>query len=384
MASTFTTVQFMDPPGGPGVTGAVKAGSGIIISADGTISTQQGGGIVKTITGTNGVTTAGTTDVIVSLNPPTSATIGGVRTVDGSGISIDSQGVIRSVAQFSILAGTGISVTNVTPISSTVSVSPAGLTSSTRGGVWLDADSGLSVSFSGALAVTPATTTKLGGVKVGNGLSITPDGVLTTAGAIGTITNVIAGVGLSGGGTSGAVTLNMLPPTATVIGGVKAGSNIIIDPDGTINAQTLSSVASVSGVSPVAIAGTPSNPVVTVQAASTTSPGVSQLFDGVNSTLTSLAATANSVRLAYTEAVSKLPLAGGTLTGSLTVNSGGSPGSSALTVSGGSLTLSSQFTPPSSSSTGTVGQIAWDNSGYLYLCYAPNTWGRVQIDLTPF
>jgi hypothetical protein len=78
------------------------------------------------------------------------------------------------------------------------------------------------------------------------------------------------------------------------------------------------------------------------------------------------------------------PIDSPTLTGPVTVTSGGSAGSNALTVSGGNLVLSTSFTPPGSSSPGSVGEIAWDNTGYLYFCYAPNTWGRVQLDLTPF
>jgi hypothetical protein len=77
------------------------------------------------------------------------------------------------------------------------------------------------------------------------------------------------------------------------------------------------------------------------------------------------------------------PIDSPVLTGPVTVSSGGSAGSNALTVSGGNLVLSTSFTPASSSSPGSVGEIAW-GAGYLYFCYAANTWGRVQIDLTPF
>lgn len=46
-------VQLMESPGGPGVTGAVKAGTGITIGADGTINATATGGVSKLIAGTN-------------------------------------------------------------------------------------------------------------------------------------------------------------------------------------------------------------------------------------------------------------------------------------------------------------------------------------------
>jgi hypothetical protein len=77
------------------------------------------------------------------------------------------------------------------------------------------------------------------------------------------------------------------------------------------------------------------------------------------------------------------PLNSPTLTGAVVINSGGSAGSNALTVSGGSLVLSTSFTPATSGDPGSTGEITWDG-GYLYICTAPNTWGRIAIDTTPF
>lgn len=44
----------------------------------------------------------------------------------------------------------------------------------------------------------------------------------------------------------------------------------------------------------------------------------------------------------------------------------------------GSLYVSKSFTPPASNSTGTVGQIAWDQD-YVYVCYDTNRWKRAGI-----
>lgn len=63
-------------------------------------------------------------------------------------------------------------------------------------------------------------------------------------------------------------------------------------------------VTSVSGIAPISVDNTdPQNPVVSVATASTTSTGAVQLYDGVDSTSVSLAATSNAVKIAYDEAV---------------------------------------------------------------------------------
>jgi hypothetical protein len=324
MTNAFTKAQFMEPPSGatgPVPLGAVKAGNGITITPDGTISTTNAGGTVTDIVATNGLQGGGQgPQVFLGLLPPAGTTIGGVKTLAGSGISIDSEGVIRNLNNTTIVSSLGLNVTNFGAGAFEINLRSAGTGLSLLGGVFVPSGSGLVLGPTGSLSVAPATNSTLGGVKPGTGLTVSPDGTLNTSDAGGTITGVGVGTGLGGGGISGAVTLFLVPPTPTVIGGVKQGTGLTISVDGTIS---------------------------------------------VNATPASL------------------PLTGGTLTGALFLNTGGTAGSSALTVSGGSLVLSTTFTPANSSASGVTGKIAWDNS-YLYICTAPNTWGRIAIDSTPF
>lgn len=69
----------------------------------------------------------------------------------------------------------------------------------------------------GTFVLVTATNTRLGGIKVGSGLSITGDGTLS---AIATSTYI-------------------LPVASTsTLGGIKVGANLTISPDGTLNANT--------------------------------------------------------------------------------------------------------------------------------------------------
>ncbi|GIQ70640.1 hypothetical protein DUZ99_17850 [Xylanibacillus composti] len=49
-----------------------------------------------------------------------------------------------------------------------------------------------------------------------------------------------------------------------------------------------------------------------------------------------------------------------------------------LDISDDSIRIRESKTPESSSSSGQVGEIAWDN-GYVYICVAPNTWKRAAL-----
>jgi hypothetical protein len=119
--------------------------------------------------------------------------------------------------------------------------------------------------------------------------------------------------------------------------------------------------------------GTMSGPITFV--GTQTFPGVAALSGatftgGISATSYAVGAT-SGVTTTFTTADSKTI----TVTGGILTNVAATPP--------GNLVLASSYTPSSSSSTGSVGEVTWDTD-YLYFCYAPNTWGRVQIDKTPF
>lgn len=90
----------------------------------------------------------------------------------------------------------------------------------------------------------PASTTTLGGVKIGSGISVTADGVISAEG---------------GGGTP----YELPAATTTTLGGIKVGDNLTITPDGKLSANagayelpvaTSATLGGVKGGSPLSIA----------------------------------------------------------------------------------------------------------------------------------
>lgn len=166
--------QLMDVPGGPGVVGAIKAGTGIAIAADGTVSVNPATTITRLVAGSN-----------VSLDPDSGF---GVVTINAAGgdrsdIPIGSKTVFAQAA-----APTGWSK------DTSVDNATIRLVSGNGGGT------GGSVNFTTAFANQPVTgnvtTSSLSVSGSTNTVSITPSGNVSLS-------------GLSAGSTS--LTTNMIP-----------------------------------------------------------------------------------------------------------------------------------------------------------------------------
>jgi hypothetical protein len=155
----------------------------------------------------------------INLLPPTAAVIGGVKA--GANIIINPDGTISAIAGGTI--GT-VSLVN----------SGTGL-------------SGGPITTTGALYITNTGVTA-GTYNYAN-FTVNPQGQLSFASSNPTpVTFFTAGTGLATNGNAGSITVSLLPPTPTVIGGVKAGTNISIDSDGTINVVSGGTVGTITSI----------------------------------------------------------------------------------------------------------------------------------------
>jgi hypothetical protein len=204
-----------------------------------------------------------------------------------------------------LILGSGLSVT---PTGVIVSASTAGGTvTQVTAGVGL---SGGTITTTGTINLVPATTSSLGGVKCGANLTIAPDGTLNALPpGVGTVSSIATGTGLTGGGVGPAVTINLSPASTTQFGGVIVGSglNAVGGLISVAPATTSQAGAVTLATSSEVITGTNNTKVVTpaglaAKVASTLNPGIVQLSDNASLTSSVLAATPTAVKTAYTAA----------------------------------------------------------------------------------
>lgn len=158
--------QLMETPGGPGVVGAVKVGTGINISGDGTISVNPATQVTKLVAGSN-----------ITLNPP-----------DGFGavtITATSQGGVTQIN-----AGSGITVTGNTG-NVTISANASELVTA------ITAGTGITVSGSvGNVTISTNPATQITRLLAGTNISLSPAdgfGAVTVSSAGGGIAPIPAG-----------------------------------------------------------------------------------------------------------------------------------------------------------------------------------------------
>ena len=187
-----------------------------------------------------------------------------------------------STPQGSVIAGTGISIDQF-GVMNVASTAGGTVTSVTAGTGLL----GGTITSVGTIDLDVATPFTLGGVKVGANLFVAGDGTLSTLPPNpGTINNIVVGGGLSGGGTGPGVTINLNAASTTQVGGVIVGNGISVT--GGLISLTPASVTQVGGVqlatSAEVISGGSTTKVVTpaglsAKVASTSAPGIVLLSD---------------------------------------------------------------------------------------------------------
>ena len=212
------------------------------------------------------------------------------------------------------------------------------LVSSALGGTvsQIDVGTGLSggiITTTGSINLLPATNASLGGIKVGNYLTISPDGTLSAYPPNpGTISSITTGTGLSGGGVGPAVTITLNAASKTSYGGVTVGNGIDVT-SGQIS-LTAASTTQLGGVTLATpsevITGSSNTKAVTpaglaAKVATTLVPGIVRLSDSVAISDSTKAATQTAAFTAYTAATAAqatasaaLPKSGGTMTGVIT------------------------------------------------------------------
>jgi len=135
----------------------------------------------QTITLTGDVTGSGTGSFAATLanSGVTAGTYGSSTQVPQ--ITVDSKGRITSVTNVAISGGGGGSGVSQIVAGTGISISPTGGT----GAVTINATGG------GSYTLPPATSSVLGGVKIGSGINVTPDGTISAAPGAGTYETVV-------------------------------------------------------------------------------------------------------------------------------------------------------------------------------------------------
>jgi hypothetical protein len=232
--SSTTGDAYILRPASANTLGGVKIGDNLTIDSDGVLSAGSyslpiaSGGSVGGVKIDNSTITI-TEDGIISAQQYTlpianNNELGGVKT--GAGLVIDSEGKLSAIPYVLPIAG-----------------------SNTLGGVKVDGTT-IAISVDGVISYTlpTSTTSRLGGVIIGDGLNIDDSGILSTKNNW--VMSLSAGPGISLSSSTGAVTVSSRVATMSVLGSVTVdNSTIVVNQTGRISVTTDGIVGTVKSVS---------------------------------------------------------------------------------------------------------------------------------------
>ena len=131
-----------------------------------------------------------------------------------------------------------------------ISQSGGGSVTSVQVGTGLATLTGQPITTQGTLILKPASASEIGGVKPGPNVLIEPDGTISFTGSgSGTVTQIQTGPGITGGPIVTTGTIGLASATNVQIGGVKPGVGLAVNGDGTMFITPATTGGQIGGVS---------------------------------------------------------------------------------------------------------------------------------------